>query len=100
LNNKKTDGKSNKGQQQSRQQASGSATKTDLSAKIKSNGKLTQQERQCWMDNNLCLFCGKGGHQATDCNLVKANSSKAHAITMSSVDSKSKDKKLADAKKE
>jgi hypothetical protein len=99
-NNKKANGKSNKGQQQSRWQASGSAAKTDLTGKLGSNSKLTQQERQCQMDNNLCLFCGKGGHWVTDCNLAKANSLKAHVVTMISTDSKSKDKKSADAKKE
>jgi hypothetical protein len=71
-----------------------------LSGKLGSNGKLTQQERQYRMDNNLWLFCGKGGHWVTDCNLAKANSSKAHTITMTSTDSESKDKKLADVKKE
>jgi hypothetical protein len=71
-----------------------------LSGKLGSNGKLTQQERQRWMDNNLCLFCRKGGHRVTDCNLTKANSSKARAVTMTSADPESKDKKSADAKKE
>jgi hypothetical protein len=71
-----------------------------LSSKLGSNGKLTQQERQCQKDNNLCLFCRKGRHWVTDCNLVKANSSKAHTVTMTSADSKSKDKKSPDVKKE
>jgi hypothetical protein len=101
LNNKKSNRKSNKGQQQSRQQASRSTTKTNVSGKLGSNGKLIQQERQCWMDNNLCLFCVKGGHRVTDCNLTKANSLKARTITTTFTDSKFKDKKkLADAKKE
>jgi hypothetical protein len=98
-NDKKSDGKSNKGQRQSGQ-ASGSAAKTDLTGKLGSNGKLTQQERQRRIDNNLCLFCGKGGHRVTDCTLAKANSSKARAVTTTSADSESKDKKSADAKKE
>jgi hypothetical protein len=98
-NDKKSDGKSNKGQRQSGQ-ASGSAAKTDLTGKLGSNGKLTQQERQRRIDSNLCLFCGKGGHRVTDCMLTKANSSKARAVTMTSVDSESKDKKSADVKKE
>jgi hypothetical protein len=51
------------------------------------------------MDNNLCLFCSKGSHKVSDCNL-KNNSSKAHAMTTTSTDSKSKEKKLAKLKKE
>jgi len=34
------------------------------------------KEHQYWIDNNLCLFCGKKGHWITDCLLVKASSSK------------------------
>jgi hypothetical protein len=30
-------------------------------------GKLTPQERKHRMDNNLCLYCGKPGHKATEC---------------------------------
>jgi hypothetical protein len=36
-------------------------------APFKKRGKLTQQERQHRMDNNLCLYCGKSGHRAIDC---------------------------------
>jgi hypothetical protein len=51
------------------------------------------------MDNNLCLFCGKGGHKVSEYQL-KDNSSKAHAITTTSADSESKEKKPAKPKKE
>jgi hypothetical protein len=51
------------------------------------------------MDNNLCLFCGKGGHKVSECQL-KDNSSKAHTATTTSTDSASKEKKLAKPKKE
>jgi hypothetical protein len=34
----------------------------DLSGKLDSQGKLTQQEWQHRIDKNLCLFCGGSGH--------------------------------------
>jgi hypothetical protein len=51
------------------------------------------------MDNNLCLFCGKGGHKVSECQL-KDNSSKACTTTTTSADSESKEKKPAELKKE
>jgi hypothetical protein len=51
------------------------------------------------MDNNLCLFCGKGGHKVSKCQL-KDNSSKARAMITTSTNSESKEKKLAKLKKE
>jgi hypothetical protein len=51
------------------------------------------------MDNNLCLFCGKGSHKVSECRL-KDNSSKARAATTTSADSESKEKKPAELKKE
>jgi hypothetical protein len=100
---KKNDRKSDKGQKQQKsrkqQQASGSALKNDLSSKLDSSGKLTQQECQCQMDNNLCLFCGKGSHKVSECHL-KDNSSKVRTTTTTSTDSESKEKKLATPKKE
>jgi Retrotransposon gag protein len=41
--------------------------RVDLSGKLDSKGKLTQQEQQCWIDKNLCLFCGGSGHQTNTC---------------------------------
>ena len=38
------------------------STKPDLTGKLDTHGKLTQQERQCCIDNDLCLYCGKKGH--------------------------------------
>ena len=52
---------------------------SDLASKLEADGRLTQQERQCRMDQNLCLFCGKPGHMAKDCN--KAAAAKAHAAS-------------------
>jgi Zinc knuckle len=39
----------------------------DLTEKLGKDSKLTQQERQCRQDNNLCLFCGQAGHRVREC---------------------------------
>ena len=54
--------------------------RVDLTGKLDSHGKLTQQERQNCLDKNLCLFCGGAGHQANNCP-VKARSAKGRAST-------------------
>jgi hypothetical protein len=59
----------------------------DLSGKLDSKGKLTQQERQCRIDKNLCLFCGGSGHWTDTC-LVK--SARDRAVAMESVFTPSK----------
>jgi len=51
---------------------------SDALPKLGKDGKLTPQERQCCMDNKLCLFCGTAGHITKDC--AKAASSKAQAV--------------------
>jgi hypothetical protein len=100
-NDKKSDNKGQKQQNSGKQQqASGSTPKNDLSTKLDSNGKLTQQERQRRIDGNLCLFCGKGGHKVSECRLKDSNSSKARAATTTSADPESKEKKPAEPKKE
>ena len=53
-----------------------SATKSDISDKLK-DGKLTQQERQRRMDNNLCMYCGGVGHKASECSKSNSSASKA-----------------------
>ena len=53
---------------------------SDLASKLGANGRLTQQERQRRMDQNLCLFCGKPGHMAKNCN--KAATAKARAASI------------------
>ena len=53
----------------------------DLTGKLGKDGKLTPVERQCCMENNLCLFCGKTGHLAKDCSKV-LSAAKAQATTM------------------
>ena len=54
--------------------------RVDLTGKLNSHGKLTQQERQNCIDKNLCLFCGGAGHQANNYP-VKARSAKGRAST-------------------
>jgi Retrotransposon gag protein len=39
-----------------------STPRVDLSGKLDSKGKLTQQEWQRWINKNLCLFCGGSSH--------------------------------------
>ena len=56
--------------------------RVDLTGKLDSQGKLMQQERQCRIDKNLCLFCGGSGHRTDNCP-VKAVRGRA-AISESS----------------
>ena len=41
--------------------------KLDLMDKLMKDRKLTSQEHQGWLDNELCLFCGKSNHMVYDC---------------------------------
>jgi len=61
---------------------------SDYSSKLGKDGKLTPQERQRRLDNNLCLFCGTSGHVAKDCSkpssaAAKAQVAKAEQISVS-----------------
>ena len=51
----------------------------DFVGKLGRDGKLTPQERQCRMDNSLCLFCGKTGHIAKECPKSMAIAARARA---------------------
>ncbi|KAF8628599.1 hypothetical protein AX17_005955 [Amanita inopinata Kibby_2008] len=42
--------------------------KPDLTNKLGKDGKLNSNEHKCQMENNLCLYCGTGGHTAKDCH--------------------------------
>ena len=66
-------------------------TKPDLTGKLDSKGKLTQQEQQRRIDNNLCLFCGKPGHKVPDCPTKLASSTKGRASTSASTPAQGKD---------
>src|SRR5882724_8980705 len=52
---------------------------SDLSSKLRKDGKLTPQEHQRRLDNKLCLFCGTAGHVAKDCPKSSLASAKAQA---------------------
>jgi hypothetical protein len=49
----------------------------DLSDKLGKDGKLKGNKWEHHIKEGLCLYCGKPGHVATDCN--KAATAKAHA---------------------
>jgi Retrotransposon gag protein len=59
----------------------------DLPGKLDSKGKLTQQERQHWINKNLCLFCRGSGHWTVTCAVKSA---RGRAATMESVPTPSK----------
>ena len=60
---------------------------SNLASKLGADRRLTQQERQHCMDQNLCLFCGKPGHMAKDCNKAAATKARAASATQDSSDS-------------
>ena len=73
--------------------------RVDLTGKLDTQGKLTQQERQNRIDKKLCLYCGKPGHLAPDCNLAKASSAKGRASAASSETPPAKPKDSGSEKK-
>jgi hypothetical protein len=73
-----------------------STPRVDLTGKLDSHGKLTQQERQRRIDKNLCLFCGGQGHRTDTCP-VKAASAKARAATTVAAESSSAPAKAKEA---
>jgi hypothetical protein len=68
----------------------------DLSGKLDSKGKLTQQEQQHWIDKSLCLFCGGSGHRTNTCPVKSA---RGCAITTESVPTPSKSKESGTSSK-
>jgi hypothetical protein len=50
-----------------------------LANKLGKNGKLTLEECQWHLNNNLCLFCGKSGHIAKECPQLSSAVLKAKA---------------------
>jgi Retrotransposon gag protein len=70
--------------------------RVDLSGKLDSKGKLTQQEQQCRIDKNLCLFCGGSGHWTNTCPV---KSTRGHAAATESVPTPSKSKESSTSSK-
>ena len=54
---------------------------SDLAPKLGADSRLTQQERQRCIEQNLHLFCGKPGHMAKDCNKVAAAMAREASVT-------------------
>lgn len=52
------------------------SAKSAISDKLK-DGKLTSQERQRRMDNDLCMYCGGVGHKAHECKKSSSSAAKA-----------------------
>jgi hypothetical protein len=62
----------------------------DLSDKLCKDGKLKGNKQECHIKEGLCLYCGKPGHVATNCNkaaMAKARASKVE-LTESMVSKK------------
>jgi hypothetical protein len=88
---------SNSGNRKPTSTSSGSSSTpkpSPLADKLGKDGRLTQEERQRRIDNDLCLFCGKSGHKASDCPKSTLSASKARAAkTSSSVSKETEPKK-------
>ena len=51
----------------------------DLSDKLGKDRKLIQAEWKHQMQENLCMFCGKSGHHAKNCQKMTSSAAKAYA---------------------
>jgi hypothetical protein len=63
-------------------------TTEDLTGKLGKDGKLTTEERNRRITNNLCLFCGGTGHHASECKKAKARAARVAKNSETSSDSK------------
>jgi len=55
------------------------AGKPDLTDKLGKDGKLNAEEKKRRTDNNLCMYCGNAGHDASNCRKKAASAAKASA---------------------
>ncbi|KIK17432.1 hypothetical protein PISMIDRAFT_15116 [Pisolithus microcarpus 441] len=66
-----------KGKSKSKDNQKPDAVKSDIAHLLSKDGKLNAAECQHCLTNNLCLFCGKGGHSAKDCPKSTSHATKA-----------------------
>jgi hypothetical protein len=66
--------------------------------KLKKWGKLTAEERKHHIDNNLCLYCGKPGHKAQDCQAPPNRFPKASIQRIDTIPEEDKSIEKPDAK--
>ncbi|KIK25322.1 hypothetical protein PISMIDRAFT_9677 [Pisolithus microcarpus 441] len=68
-----------KGKSKSKHSQKPNMAKSDIMHLLSKDGKLNAAEHQCCLTNNLCLFCGEGGHSVKDCLKSTSHATKAHA---------------------
>ena len=85
-NNNKTNSSNSSTSSTTRNTNSGNSNQkklnSNLSLKLGKDSKLTHQEHQCCFNQNLCLFCSKGGHVAKDCSKATSSAAKGHSTTV------------------
>lgn len=86
-NSKSSNSKSSNDSRNSSSKSSSSSSSADklrqsLGDKLGKDGKLTNDERERRKKEGLCMYCGKTGHVASECN--KSKTAKARATSTSS----------------
>ena len=72
----------------------------ELSDKLGKDGKLTSEEHKRRFEQNLCMFCGGGGHKAKECLKSGSQAAKARsATTTTTTTSEAKPMASTEAKK-
>src|ERR1700733_12310129 len=90
-NPKSTSASTSKSKFNSGNSASKSSNKPKVNAltdKLGKDGKLTSDERERCMKEKLCLYCGKPGHKASECNKSASAAAKGCVATVDSTESK------------
>jgi hypothetical protein len=60
----------------------GTSARPDVSDKLGKDGKLKGDERECRIKEGLCLYCGKPGHVAANCNKAAAAKARASKVKL------------------